>query len=389
VNERARSGYGRPGDNEEPSVTNSFPRRHLALFAVLAWASPVRSQVAEPASGPGVAVEFAPSASALPQEEIRAAVARELATFAREADAPSGTLHVSIAGDQLVVSFSPAPAPIARTTALPAAPQDIAWVTALLAGNLIRNEAIELLAERPAPTPLAAAPAAAAPIEPAPSPSGADEPRARAQPAYRPHARLSIAARGLLGLEYVGLTGGDPELGYGLAARIELLVLPFLGVGLQLGTTHFGLSESQFAGDPGTADFSDFSVLLKLQHPLAELPLELALVLAPGFTLDGEVEIGEVELRARPGMVEDAAFPLDMGYSLAAWLGATWWWTEHFGTFLEAGVEWRQAHVREQSTSFSLSDTSRYRLDLQGGTPLQKLWATMGSLHVGATYRFD
>ena len=371
-------------------MTNSFPRRHLALFAVLAWAPPVSSQVAEPASGPGVGIEFAPSASALPQDEIRAAVARELATFARDADAPSGTLHVSVADDQLVVSFSPAPAPIARTTALPATPEDIASVTALLAGNLIRNEAIDLLAHRPAATPRAVAPpaAAAAPIEPAPLASE-DESGARAEPAYRPQARLSLAVRGLAGLEYIGLTGGDPELGYGLAARFELLVLRFLGVGLMLGTTHFGLSESQFAADPGTADFTDFSVLLKLQHPLAELPLELALVLAPGFTLDGEVEIGEVELRARPGMVEDATFPLDMGYSLAAWLGATWWWTEHFGTFLEAGIEWRQAHVREQSATYSPSDVSRYRLDLQGGTPLQKLWATMASLHVGATYRFE
>jgi len=368
-----------------------LPCRNLALLTVLVCAcpSPARAQVAEPVPGSGIGVEFAPSASGLPQDEIREAIARELATLAREEGAPAGTLQVSLAGDQLVLTFTPAPAAISRATAVPAATQDIASVTALLAGNLIRNEALELLANTLAPTPPAAAPAVNEPIDPAPPAHDDDEKRAPSEPGYRPHVRLSLAGRGLSGLEYIGLTGGDPELGYGFAARFELLVLPFLGVGLQLGTTHFGLSESEYATDPGAADFTDFSMLLKLQHALAALPLELALVLAPGFTLDGEVEIGEVALRARPDVHEDASFPLDMGYSLAAWLGATWWWTEHFGAFLEAGVEWRQAHVREQSTSVSASDTSRYRLDLQGGTPLRKLWATMASLHVGATYRFE
>ncbi len=365
--------------------------RSLSLLTVLVCAcpSPARAQAAEPAPGAGIGVEFAPSASGLPQGEIRDAIARELATLARQEDAPAGTLHVSVAGEQLVLTFTPAPAAISRATAVPATTQDIASVTALLAGNLIRNEALELLANAPAPPPSAAAPSLGDPIERAPPAHDDDAAHAPSEPGHRPHVRLSLAGRGLSGLEYIGLTGGDPELGYGFAARFELLVLPFLGVGLQLGTTHFGLSESAYASDPGAADFTDFSMLLKVQHALATLPLELALVLAPGFTLDGEVEIGEVTLRERPDTQEDAIFPLDMGYSLAAWLGATWWWTEHFGTFLEAGIEWRQAHVREQSTTVSASDTSRYRLDLQGGTPLRKLWATMASVHVGATYRFE
>jgi hypothetical protein len=120
------------------------------------------------AAPPKIAVAFTSSAEELPREAIRAAIATELGlTLVEDVFDADGVLTVSVADDgRLALSYRPNGARLERQVPEPRHRADLPRMIALLAGNLVRNEAVELLAKAPqAPPedPFVEAPVAAAP----------------------------------------------------------------------------------------------------------------------------------------------------------------------------------------------------------------------------------
>ncbi len=134
------------------------------------------------ASAPALTLFVNVGASTLDRERIRAAIARELGVSVSLADNADATLRVSVLSDaRLNVAYtSPAGEVLERTVDLPTQAERAEEVIALMAGNLSRDEAAELLAsltpkaapnEASAPATIAAAPPpkpAALPKKPAP-----------------------------------------------------------------------------------------------------------------------------------------------------------------------------------------------------------------------------
>ena len=100
---------------------------------------------------PRLAVVFDPTAASLPQAEIRTAIAAELgAVLVDDPTSADGVLSVA-RGDsgRIVVTYRPLQATVARAVPEPKDSTDTPALVALVAGNLIRNEALELIAAPP------------------------------------------------------------------------------------------------------------------------------------------------------------------------------------------------------------------------------------------------
>jgi len=95
----------------------------------------------------GIAVSFADSAAGLPQEEIRAAIARELERRPAGEASVQGELNVAVDGNQMVVRFRSTQAYTERVLPLPADRTQIPLMLSLLAGNLGRDQRVGMHAE--------------------------------------------------------------------------------------------------------------------------------------------------------------------------------------------------------------------------------------------------
>jgi len=130
------------------------PRAFAAAVAILAVAFGALG--AEPLA---ISVTFADSADNLPQDEIRAAVARELEHRPTESVPISGELEIAVQGQQLFVRFHGARGYTGRVLPLPEERSQIPVILALAAGNLVRDQAAAVHAElptEPAPKPVTA-----------------------------------------------------------------------------------------------------------------------------------------------------------------------------------------------------------------------------------------
>lgn len=149
----------------------------------------------------GISVSFDPSAENLPQDEIRAAVARELEHRPDDGSAVSGDFNVSVEGGHIVVRFKSPQSYTERVLPVPEEREQIPVMLGLLAGNLARDQAA---AVRPKP------------VAPAPPPPPLPLPH-RAKPIERPG---PVYSRHLLGIHVAQdflFVGGqnvcDPYLG--------------------------------------------------------------------------------------------------------------------------------------------------------------------------------
>ena len=129
-----------------------LPKKMLHVVATVALL--VLSGPAQAAPGPsrGWRSVFDPTASSLPQAEIRTAIAAELgAVLVEDPAAADGVLSVARAeSGRIVVTYRPLQATVARTVPEPKDSTDTPALLALVAGNLVRNEALELIASPPA-----------------------------------------------------------------------------------------------------------------------------------------------------------------------------------------------------------------------------------------------
>jgi hypothetical protein len=132
-----------------------------------------------------VVVNVATDAREIDPAQLREAIGRELATDALAPADPrvaGARRHIDVAIDrvvrQLVVSYQGEGEPIERRVELPADPAGISREAVLLAGNLARDEAGELVAQLRKKKATGAAPPppppAPAPVPPSPSPAAAD-----------------------------------------------------------------------------------------------------------------------------------------------------------------------------------------------------------------------
>jgi hypothetical protein len=121
----------------------------LLFHAVLAHA-------AEP-----VLVELDPTASALPEGDIRIAIERELG---RPVTAPSpgvpADVQIAVANQQIVVRVRQNTAVIERSVPLPANLDDVPLTVSLIVGNLARDQSVAFAKPEPEPEPAAPAPPA-------------------------------------------------------------------------------------------------------------------------------------------------------------------------------------------------------------------------------------
>jgi hypothetical protein len=171
------------------SLSLRSARRHLLQWAIGAGAGLSILFVNAPAwaeeARPGVLVVLVdPGSTSLDPAEVRAAIARELRVDV--VDAPvagaAGTMSVKVEGTtELTMTFQSTDGwvEVTRQVALPADPSEQIETMALLAGNLARNEAGELLAGlKPKETP--------PPEETHPSPQQRTELRAKVIPPKAP-----------------------------------------------------------------------------------------------------------------------------------------------------------------------------------------------------------
>ena len=142
-----------------PQQTISAALSVLALMVVSARGG------AEALSAPSVSVVFDDSARDLPQDDIRAAVAKELEYQARGAGEQSGVLEVSVEGTHILVHFRGVQGSTDRVLPLPEDRSQVPLMLSLLAGNLARDQRATL--DRAAPV----APNPPPPPPPPPSPA--------------------------------------------------------------------------------------------------------------------------------------------------------------------------------------------------------------------------
>jgi hypothetical protein len=235
----------------------------LALLSAAAEAAPADPQRLQ--------VLFQPSAAALPQAEIRTAIAAELGALLVEDPATAdGVISVSRGeAGQLMLTYRPLKATVVRSVPEPTDSTDTPALLALLAGNLVRNEALDLLPAYPElvppfpPTP-APQPAAAssAPVPPASAPTAIRQSHPGEGEEHRPRRFLLIAGVG----SGVGFSRGRPDMnpnylagtearavrvrgahrvaGYQISPELAFLWKPKLVVGAQLRLQHvLGASE--------------------------------------------------------------------------------------------------------------------------------------------------
>jgi hypothetical protein len=165
--------------------------RGVSLLTLVLGANSVAAQPANaPANGvaptattpqnqpnPSLVVVFEPSAAALPQDDIRAAIARELGvSLAAPGDFALPVLSIGVEADHLLVRYRSGDAINERLLPLPGEPSQIPIVLSLIAGNLARDQR-KALAPEPTKSltrpPAAASPAPRLPVpaEPLPPPA--------------------------------------------------------------------------------------------------------------------------------------------------------------------------------------------------------------------------
>ncbi len=124
-----------------------------------------RAQATPPITPADLVLRFDPSAAALDQTSIRAAIAQELAmTLADDGSDQAATLIVSVttSGD-VQLTYRPSREVLTRSVPITNT-SDVPRLLAQLAGNLVRDEASALIAElQPAPTATTATPATTIP----------------------------------------------------------------------------------------------------------------------------------------------------------------------------------------------------------------------------------
>src|SRR5688572_17255223 len=119
--------------------------------AVALGASSGAAQVAEP-----IGLEVAPDVRRVDAERLRAAVAAELGVSVSSAAKPAGgVLRVSRSGETgIVVTYRRDERTVTREIEVPERDDMAVQAVALLAGNLVRDEAAEVIASlRPRPEP--------------------------------------------------------------------------------------------------------------------------------------------------------------------------------------------------------------------------------------------
>jgi hypothetical protein len=360
----------------------------LLLFHGLVAVAPVDAD-ADTGAPSTLSIAFEPNATQLPATAIDAAIRAELARSA-DAEPATGELVIGLLAGKLVLSFTPRPQSQVRMTEVPANADDIPAVVALLAGNLIRDQAAALLRESPAVVPLPSEPAGAPAIAATPTvpvaPTEPEQPQDEREASPWPVLRVSLLARGVGGGDLKGPVGGAPQPGIGFGLRAEVS-MGYFGAGVMLSHYSFGLSEAVGAELPGSGSFTDVFFPLKLQLPIERSPLELALYVAPGITLAGELTHEDVPLR---GSSTTATLPLDvdLGYALGLWLGGSWFLSDHLAILLEVGMDWHAATVGEGASVLDRADQSRFELAISGGAPLHSVSVVQAALNLGLSYRF-
>jgi hypothetical protein len=186
-------------------------RAYLAFLAALGalngppWS--LRNALAQTTPAPAaaesaLAAEIDVGSSGLDAEQVRAAIARELGVDVRLSTGPAeSNLRVRLGnGRRATVRFQPPGGrPLERTVELPADPEPAYETVALLAGNLARDEASELLEQlrrKAAPEAEAASEAAGAAETPKPAPTVTvpvpkPKPKKTARPAPKPSTRAA------------------------------------------------------------------------------------------------------------------------------------------------------------------------------------------------------
>ena len=260
-----------------------MPRMVAAVGSAVAWVALCGWAQAAP-ERPRLVVVFDASAASLPQAEIRAAIAAELgAVLVDDAASGEGVLSVT-RGDhgRIVMTYRPLRTIVVRTVPEPPDSTDTPALLALVAGNLVRNEALELIPKaRPAPAtpppspdaspgelvspfppvrPAPPSPALVPPFPPAPAPAraAADVSRAGPRDGEAPVERRLFLMMGVG--SGMGLSRGTPEMnpnyldgtvarplrvsgahrvaGYHVAPEVGFLWRPNVVLGAQLRLQH-------------------------------------------------------------------------------------------------------------------------------------------------------
>ncbi|WP_437994578.1 LA_2272 family surface repeat-containing protein [Sorangium sp. So ce145] len=223
-----------------------------AAGALAAVTAPPAPALAEEPSAAGVELVVDGAPWTLDPDAVRAAIGRELGadvTLARAATAGRSTLVLRGEPDgRVTLSYSAADGRrIERTIDVPEDPDRAAEAIALLAGNLVRDEAAELaaaLGKRPPEAPAAAQPAPAAPPDagrPAPPPRAA-RPAKASRPAPAPPEPPPCASPGatsvLFGADVLPLVGSSTFTGTNVVRHYSLSLV----AGYTAGTTGIELS---------------------------------------------------------------------------------------------------------------------------------------------------
>jgi len=111
------------------------------------------TSAARSAAAQGIAVSFDESAAALPQDDIRAAIARELAHQPADGAAVTGALDVAVESEHIIVRFRGPQGYTERVLPLPEERAQIPVMLGLLAGNLARDQRAAVRPEPAAPAP--------------------------------------------------------------------------------------------------------------------------------------------------------------------------------------------------------------------------------------------
>lgn len=203
-----------------------------AIGAVITWASPVHAEGASQSKEVLFVLDGVPED--VDPERARAAIARELAapvTRADHASSSAGTLTLSVlAGKHIRLAYRAADGRLTeREIDLPAEPERAEEVIALLAGNLVRDEAAELGAalKKRVEKPPVRAPIAAPPVGPV-NPPALPAPVAVAPPACGREGH----PRHLAGLDFLPFLGTSTFVGVGVSRRLSLNILGGYTAGL-------------------------------------------------------------------------------------------------------------------------------------------------------------
>lgn len=189
------------------------------------WAPPARAEIANPTEDILLVLEGAPGN--LDPERVRAAIARELGVRITLAAQPaSGASTLTLHGDvrsHIRLSYRSGDGRVTeREIDLPSEPDRAEEVVALLAGNLVRDEAAELGAalKKKAEKPPAPAPITTPPLVAAKAPTTA----APGAPA-RPQCAREGSPPDVVGLDFLPYAGTSTFRGVGTSRRFSLNIL--------------------------------------------------------------------------------------------------------------------------------------------------------------------